>query len=173
MRRALITFGTMILLWAIVTELNHLLSTSHVYLWIGGLFILYPALALPLRDGLVATLLGGLLWDATTGSRGGLHLLLFAATHIVIFNLRDRVPRDETAGRVVIALLANLALFLVFSFVQIARIPNASAAWPRIICDLICSQIFLALIAPWFIALQIRVLDVARPLAGYYNHSTD
>jgi hypothetical protein len=163
----------MFLLWSVVTELNHLLSSWHLYLWVGGLFILYPALALPLRDGLVATLMGGLLCDATTGARFGLHTLLFAAAHIVIFNLRDRIPRDETAGRVVIALFGNLGLFLVFSFLQVARFPDATAVWPRIICDLICSQIFLALITPWFVALQVRVLDVARPLAGFYNHSTD
>jgi rod shape-determining protein MreD len=173
MRRALITFSTLILLWAFVSELNHLLAPWHTYIWIGGLFILYPALAMPLRHGLFATILGGLLCDATSGTTFGTYTLLYATAHAVIFNIRDRVPRDETAGRVVIALFANLTLLLVFSFLQVARFPNASAAWPRIIMDLVCSQVVLALITPWFVALQMAALDVAQPLAGFYNHKAE
>lgn len=173
MRRAAITFATMVLLWAVVGEINHALSSWHVYVWAGGLFILYPALALPLRDGMIATVLGGLLCDSTSGTPFGTCTLLLAGAHAVIFNLRDRVPRDETAGRVVIALFANLALILIFSFIQVTRLPNGGAVWPRIVCDLICSQLFIALITPWFVALQVRVLEVARPLAGFYNHNAD
>ena len=88
----------------------------------------------------------------------GTHTLLFAATHAVIFHLRDRLPRDDTIARLLVALLTNLALFLVFSFIQIARSPAPAAAWPRLIADLVCSQVFLSLIAPWFFALQHRAL---------------
>ena len=171
MRRALVTFSTLVLLWAVVSEINHLLSPYHVFLWTAGLFVTYAALALPLRGGLAATFMAGLLCDASTPVAFGTHALLFAAAHVVIFNLRDRVPRDETAGRVIIALLANLALFLVFSFLQIGRLPLPSAAWPRIICDLICSQIFIAVVAPWFFALQAGALDLARPLMAYSRHT--
>jgi rod shape-determining protein MreD len=80
----------------------------------------------------------------------------------VIFRVRDRVPRDETVARVVIALLANLVLFLVFSFLEVSRLPAPAAVWPRIGCDLICSQIFLTLVAPWFFALQEQALALAR-----------
>ena len=38
MRRALVIFITLILLWAVLTEINHALSPWRVYLWIGGLF---------------------------------------------------------------------------------------------------------------------------------------
>jgi hypothetical protein len=37
-------------------------------------------------------------------------------------------------------------------------LPAPAAAWPRQIADLVCSQVFLALIAPWFFALQHRAL---------------
>ena len=80
----------------------------------------------------------------------------------MIYHLRDRLPRDDTVARVIAALLANLALFLVFSFIQIARSPAPAAAWPRLIADLVCSQVFLALVAPWFFALQHRALVLTR-----------
>ena len=162
MRRTLVTFLTLLLLWTLVAEVNHALSGLRVYLFVGGLYVVYAALMLPLRAGLAASLLGGLLCDATTPVWFGTHLVLFAAAHAVIFHLRNRLPRDDTVARVIVALLANLAIFLLFSFTQIGAAPAPAVAWPRLIADLVCSQVFLALIAPWFFALQARSLVVTR-----------
>lgn len=173
MRRGLILFLTLVLLWFVECELNHALAPYHVYVWIAGLFVTYSALNLPLGAGLLASFLGGLLHDANAPIPFGSHALLFAAAHVVIFNIRDRVPREETLARVVIALLANLALLLVFSFFQISRVPSPAVAWPRIVADLICSQLFLAVIGPWYFALQARALEVARPLTMPYGRNAD
>jgi rod shape-determining protein MreD len=164
--RAVVTFLVLLLLWVLVSQLNHALAGWHVFLFIGGLFITYPALALPLRDGLAATLVIGLVFDAASPVTFGLHALLFGLAHTWLFNLRDRLPRDELAARVVIALLANLALFLVFSFTQISRSPAPGLAWTRLIGDLLCSQVVIAAIAPWFFALQRRSLVLARAVRG-------
>ena len=162
MRRTFFTFLTLLALWVVVAQVNHGLGGTHVYLFVGGLFVTYAALQLPSRDGLAAVLLAGLLCDANVPVPFGLHTLLFAAAYSVISNLRDHVPRDETVARVIVALLANLAMFLVFSFALIGRGPAPGAVWPRLIFDLVCSQVFLALIAPWFFALQARTLVLAR-----------
>jgi hypothetical protein len=162
MRRTLVIFLTLLLLWTLVAELNHALTALRVYLFVGGLFVTYAALMLPLRVGLAASLLGGLLCDATTPVWFGTHLLLFASAHAVVFHLRKRLPRDDTVARVVAALLANLAIFLLLSFTQIGDAPAPAAAWLRLFADLACSQVFLALIAPWFFALQARALVLAR-----------
>lgn len=169
MRRTVATFASLFLLWAIVAEVNHALTGVQLYLWIGGLFVTYAALALPLRSGLAASLLGGLLLDAAAPIAFGTHALLFAAAHAFIFNLRDRLPRDETTARVVVALFANLALFLVFSFLHIGRVPTPALVWPRLVADLVVSQLFLTLIAPWFFALQARLLAAADQLAARYE----
>jgi rod shape-determining protein MreD len=173
MRRAFVIFATLILLWAVVLELNHALSPWHVYVWIGGLFVTYAALALPLRTGVFASLLGGMLCDASAPIPFGTHALLFAATHVVIFNIRDRVPRDETAARVIVTLLANFALSLVFSLFLISRLPSLANAWPRMLWDLICSQLLIVLIAPWFFALQAAALEIARPLTTRYGRDAE
>jgi hypothetical protein len=162
MRRTLTLFATLLVLWTLVTQLNHVLTGLRVYLFVGSLFVVFAALTQRLRTGLTVTLLGALVWDATTPVAFGTHVVLFAAAHVVIFHVRDRVPRDDTAARVMIALLANLGLFLVFSFTQIVRSPLPAAVWPRLIADLVCSQVFLTLIAPWFFALQNQALVLAR-----------
>ena len=86
MRRALVLFLTLLVLWTLVAELNHTLAGLRVYLFVGALYVTYAALALPLRAGLIASLLGGLLCDANTPVWFGTHLLLFAAVHVALFH---------------------------------------------------------------------------------------
>ena len=163
MSRALIVTFTSILLSAIVAEFNHVLAEAHVYLFVGGLFVSVPALILPLRSGIAASFLIGLTLDSMTPVPFGTHAILFGIAHTVIFNVRDRLPRTETAGRVAIALIANLGIFLLFSFINISRSPTSAAAvWPRLIADLVCSQIFVTLVTPWFFSLQVRALSAVR-----------
>ena len=162
MRRLLVLFGCSVLLWTLVSQLNNEISDWHIYLFVGGLYVAFAALTQPLAAGLVSSLLIGAVLDANTPVAFGTHLVLFAATHLVVFRLRDRVPRDDTVGRVTVAVLANLGLYLVFSVLQLMRTPAVAAVWPRMLFDLLCSQVFLALIAPWFFALQTRALVLAR-----------
>lgn len=162
MRPALVTALTLLLLWTVVAQANHALTGLRLYLFAGSLFVTFAALKLPLRPGLAASLLGGLICDASSPVTFGTHFLLFALAHAVIFHLRGRIPRDDTVARLIVLLLANLALFLLFSFIQISRSPAPAAAWPRLIADLAASQVFLTLVAPWFFALQHRSLVLAR-----------
>lgn len=169
MRAALVTFATLFLLWALVSQLNHALTGLGVYLWVGGLFVTHAVLVSSFRSGLLAAFLGGLLLDSTAPVAFGTHALLFAAAHALLFHLRDRVPRDETTARVVIALFANLALFLVFSFLQSRHLPVPGAVWPRILLDFLSSQLFVAVAAPWFFALQSRALDLTDSFRAAYR----
>lgn len=162
LRRTLVLSATLLLLWGVVAEVNHLLSGLRVFLSVGALYVAFVALAQPFRAGLIISAIGGLICDANAPTAVfGLHTLLFVAAHAVLFHLRDRIPRDDTISRVIIALLANLALFLLLSFSQIHRSPSPAAAWPRLFVDLVCSQVILTLIAPWFFALQTRALILA------------
>ena len=40
--------------------------------------------------------------------------------------------------------------------------PLPAAAWGRLLADLVCSQVVVALIAPWFFALQGSALTLTR-----------
>jgi rod shape-determining protein MreD len=162
MRRTLVIVGSLILLWAIVAQVNDALSGLRVYVFAGSLFVAYAALTQPRRAGLIAVMLAGLICDANAPVVFGTHMLLFAAAHFTLFHLRDRVPRDDNVSVIAVVLLTNLALFLVFSFTQIHDSPAPAAIWPRLIADLACSQIFLALVTRWFFALQAGALALAR-----------
>jgi rod shape-determining protein MreD len=162
MRRTLVLVGSLLLLWAMVAQVNDLLSGVRMYVFAGALFVAFTALTQPRRPGLIAVMIAGLICDANAPVTFGTHMLLFAIAHFTLFHIRDRVPRDDNVSAIVVVLLTNLALFLVFSFTQIHDSPVPAATWPRLIADLVCSQIFLVLITPWFFALQAGALALAR-----------
>jgi rod shape-determining protein MreD len=162
MRRTLILLASLVLLWAMVAVLNDALSGHRMYVFAGGLFVAYAALHQPRRAGLTAVMLAGLVCDAHAPITFGTHLLLFAAGHLTLFHLRERVPRDDNIAAVVVVLFTNLTLFLVFSFSQIHASPAPAAVWPRLLSDLLWSQIFLTLVTPWFFALQAGGMALAR-----------
>lgn len=161
MLRVALIFLSTLLLWAVTAQLNHALAPWRLYVFVGALAVTLPALTFSLRGGLLASFAGGLLFDAVAPVAFGTHAVCFALTHVVVFNFRDRVPRDDTLSRVIIALFANLGLFLLFSFSQVTRSPAPASLWPRLFADLACSQICLALIGPWFFAIQARALALA------------
>jgi rod shape-determining protein MreD len=162
MRRILVLSATLLLLWTIVMLVNDALAEKRIYLFVGGLFVAFSALTQPQRAGLTITIIGGLICDANAPVTFGTHMLLFAAAHLTLFHVRDRVPRDDNITAIVVVLLTNLALFLVFSFGQIHDSPAPAAIWPRLIADLLCSQVFLVLVTPWFFALQAGALALAQ-----------
>ena len=75
MRAGLAVFLTLYLLLALVAQADSAISGLHVWLYAGGLYVVYPALLLPLRQGLAATILAGLLCDATSPLAFGTHAL--------------------------------------------------------------------------------------------------
>lgn len=160
-RAAIVIFLSMLLLWLLVVQLNHYLAVWRIYLFAGGLLVTFAALRLPLRSGLLVTGAVSLLAETGTGLTPGTHLVLLCAAHALIYHVRDRVPRDQTITRVLIALLANLALFLLLSILLVGRGPAPAEMWPRLIFDLVCSQVFIALAAPWFFAFQEKALELA------------
>jgi rod shape-determining protein MreD len=166
MRGAGILFLTLYLLRALVAEANSALSGLHVWLFTGGLFVAYSAMEFPFRAGFMASLLGGLLCDSVSPVPFGTHAALFGAAHVVVYNFRERLQTDDTVVRVTVALLINLALFLALSFGQMRHVPAAATVWPRLLSDLVWSELAVAAAAPWFFALQAATLEFARANPG-------
>jgi rod shape-determining protein MreD len=162
MRASLVLFLTLFLLRALVAEANTALSGLHVWLFAGGLFVAYSALMVPFRQGFLASILGGLLCDAAAPVPFGTHAVLFGAAHAAVYNLRERLQRDETAVRMAIVLILNAAFFLVITLARVRHVPAVASVWPRLLSDFWWSQVAVALAAPWFFALQLRSLELAR-----------
>lgn len=148
------------LLWLITAQANHYLALWHVSLFAGGLMAVYPALRLPYRDGATVVFVTGLLLDAGTPVPFGLHAFLLLFAHAVILGARNRFPREENAVALVVALVANLGVILAISLVLMIRGRVPVSVWPRLGFDLLASETVLALLTPWFLALQQRALEI-------------
>jgi rod shape-determining protein MreD len=122
----------------------------------------YAALRLDYRHGFLATALTGLAYDATTAVPFGTHLVLLGLVHATLLYGRRRFPREEPIFATVVALLANLFLFIALSFLLISASPRPAEMWLRLFADLLFSQLVVALATPWFMGANARLLALAR-----------
>lgn len=151
-----------LLLWWLTGLANHYVAGHAVFLYLGGLLITYAALRLDPKQGLIATLLTGLMVDALEPVPFGTSLLLFSLVHVTVLYGRQRFPREGAVFGIVVALLANLFLFIALSFLLVGAGPRPASAWLRIFGDLFFSQLAIFLVAPWFLALQDRAMELAE-----------
>jgi rod shape-determining protein MreD len=158
--RWLIVFLANLLLWWLVCLANHHLATSAVHLYVGGLFVVYSALRLDRKHGLIAVVLTGLMIDAVEPVPYGTSMLLLGLVHATLLYGRQRFPREGALFGIVVALFANLFLIIALSFLLIGANPRPASAWLRIFADLLASQLLLLVITPWFLALQDRAMEL-------------
>ena len=161
-RRTVVVFCCGLILLVLARQANHGLSSYGISLWFGGLLVAFPALRLAPQQGFNACFLLGLLLDSVSPFVFGLHAFLFSGAHLVIVRIRNRINAEEPVIATVVALITNLALFVILSFLALGRAPHASISGMRLLSDLLLSQIAIVLLAGWFFALQERALALVR-----------
>ena len=160
--RWLIVFLANLLLWWLTALANHYITGFGVHFYFGGLFVVYAALRLDRKHGLIATVLTGLLLDAATPVPFGTSLVLLGLVHATLLAGRQRFPREGAVFGIVVAQLANLFLFIALSFLLLGSNPHPAEAWLRIFVDLLASQLALLAVAPWFLSLQARAMEFVQ-----------
>lgn len=159
-RTTFILLAGCVVLWTLVCQINHYLTPLHLGTFAGGLLIAFSALRVGFREGWWCSILIGLLIDSSAAVYFGFHAMIFAIAHTVIYNLRGRFPREETAFGVIVALAANAGLYLLITLTLIHRNPAPAAMIPRLLADLLASELLILLVSPWFFALQERSLEL-------------
>ena len=150
-----------LLLWWLTGLVNHSVGGFAVHFYLGGLLIAYAALRLNPKQGLIATVLTALMVDALEPVPFT-SLVLFSLIHVTVLYGRQRFPREGAIFGIVVALLANLFLFIALSFLLVGANPRPGTAWLRIFADLFFSQLAILVVAPWFLALQDRAMELAE-----------
>jgi hypothetical protein len=160
-RWLIVTLANLVLWW-LNGLLNHYVAGLAVHFYLGGLLVAYAALRLDPRSGLTATVLTALFVDSLEPVPFGTSLFLFSLVHGMLLYGRHRFPREGAVFGVVVALLANLFLVIALSFLLVGANPSPASAWLRIFADLLFSQLAILVVAPWFIALQDRAMELAE-----------
>jgi len=159
-RATFILFACCVLLWTCVGQINHYLTPVHMSVFVGGLLVAFSALRVGFREGWWCSILIGLFVDSSAAVYFGFHALIFAIVHVIIYNFRGRFPREETFFGVIVAIFTNLALFIVISAGLIHRSPTPLDTLPRLLVDLLASEILVFVAGPWFFSLQERSLEL-------------
>lgn len=168
-RWAVVALANVLLIWLCGVANSHLASawfpfaehfSAHLYL--GGLCTTFAALRLDPRNGWIATLVTALVADAQAPVPFGTSIILLGLVYAVLLYGRQRFPRDEPLFGTVVALFSNLFLFLALSFILVGASLSPARTWLRLFTDLILSQLVIAMITPWFLALQARSFELLR-----------
>lgn len=155
------------LLWFIAGMLNHSLAAWQIYIYTGGLFVTYAALYAGPREGLIAVILNGFLFDAASPVPFGQHALLQAAAFTILHHMRARLAYGELLVQTAAVLIVNLVLFAAKCALQSGRMLPLSLVAERLFWDAFFSSLVLALLVPWTFALQDKVLAIVTP--GGFN----
>ncbi len=156
--RWIIPFAANLLLAMVAGEANHYLAPYGCSILLSGLALPVAGLRLSLRPGLLAMALTGLAMDALGPTAFGANAVLLMAGLLVLHSIRHRLVRDGATAHVVVALLANLVIFVTQPMLGGGLFAYAAPTPGRIVMDLLLSQIVLAAAALWFFAIQERAL---------------
>tara|TARA_B110000483_G_scaffold104527_1_gene127553 strand:- start:4177 stop:4716 length:540 start_codon:yes stop_codon:yes gene_type:complete len=168
-RRLIVMVVTGWILITLMRQTNHLLAPTGLSIWLGGLLIAFAALHLNPKTGFTACLIIGMMLDAWAPLGFGTHAVLFGAAQIIVVRIRRRFAASELTIGIIVALIINLILFVMITFIVIGRSHGGPISGVRLLTDLVVSQVVLALIAPWYFALQHRALSLVlnpRSLRG-------
>jgi hypothetical protein len=139
-------------------QCNHYLAHLPVSVFLGGLFLPVAGLRLRMKPGFIALFLTGLFFDAARPVPFGSSALLLGALFATWYTFRPRLPREGMGAAVTGALLANAALFFAQPLLLGPGLASAAATGSRVFWDFVFSEIAVALLGPWFFALQEKAL---------------
>jgi rod shape-determining protein MreD len=170
--RVLTLFMTQLLLWTLLAVINHHLTDWQLYLYTGGLFVTFAGLLMGPREGMAAAILSGFIFDAGSSVTFGQNALLHGIGFLLLFKLRSRLAHEETAVQVVVAIIANILLYLVRFVLLFSQLTSFSGMWSRFLWELVFSSVAVGLLVPWTFALQAKALDFATP-PGFRRNDED
>ena len=156
--RWIVIFATNALLAFLGDQLNHELAPWTTSCLVAGLFVPVAALRLRFRAGLLALLLSCLLFDAARPVYFGSTAIILGTAYTVWQAVRPRTPREGNTPAVLGGLLVNAVLFLLQPLVLDA--PSSGSTFARAAWDLLCSEVAVLVVGPWFFALQERTLQL-------------
>jgi hypothetical protein len=154
----LILFGLQAIGLILLSQLNHTLATISLFLFINGLFLTFPALYLPLGQGIGLVSLFSIFYDSGEPWTLGASLIPNLLIFIIVYHLRNRINHDRREVIKPVVLLINILLFLYYTTLAGLRFAVNSEFVFLNLTHLLLSQITLYIISGWLIAYHKSVL---------------
>ncbi len=152
--KTLVLLGTNILLYGLIQGLNNALTPLGLSIYLGGLFIVAPALILSPLSALSIILLSACIMDAPLNIPFGSSALLFTLGFYLTVVIERRAHYSLSTLTTGIAFVLNLGLFFCISFIAPEMSFNNPRQLQSLVVNLALSQALTIIIAPWLLNLQ-------------------
>ena len=142
----------------LLSQLNQTLATVSLFIFINGLFIAFPALFLPLGQGIGLVVLFSLFYDSGESWNIGASLFPNLSIFTLVFYLRNRIGHKRKSIIKPVTLLINLGLFLYYTILASLSYELTSQFIFLNLVHLLVSQLLLLIVAGWLISYHSYVL---------------
>lgn len=150
-----ILYGIVLIL---LSQLNQSLATVSLFLFMNGLLVSFPALFLPLGQGITAVFLFSIFYDSGESWNIGVSLVPNLVTFTVLYYLRDRIQYDNRSAYKMVVLVVNLILYLYYTILAGSTYGVTSQFVFLNLLHLLVSEFVLFLVAGLLISYQKDVL---------------
>jgi hypothetical protein len=150
----LVLFFLQALALVLLSQLNQSLSTFSLFLFINGLFIAFPALFLPLGQGVASIILLTIFYDSGESWKLGTSLIPYLTIFTLIYHIRGRIRFEKKRGYKSVILLTNLTLYTYYTVLAGIQYGVTSSFVFLNLVHLMVSQLVLLTLAGWLIKFQ-------------------
>ncbi len=142
----------------LLSQLNQSLASLSLFLFINGLFLAFPALYLPIGQGIGLVFLFSIFYDSGESWSIGTSLIPNLVVFTIVFYLRNRINHDRREIIKPVVLLINLLLFLYYTVLAGLRFEVNSQFVFLNLTHLLVSQIILFIVSGWLISYHKSIL---------------
>lgn len=149
-------------LWAFLLSLcNDFFAFGPIYFYLGGIFVILPAVRLDFARGFLCVVVTGCFLDAAFLTPFGFHVCGLVIALVILHAAYDHGILARRASFLLPALVINLSFFLALHIWYSLQIPEGGDILDsRALTDFMCSQILLVLSLRWLIQLYDEFLDL-------------
>ncbi len=148
--RAILLFGSNVLLLYITLIANSALSSWSIYMLLLGPMLVFPALYLRHQHYFNCTLCTGLWCDAALPSPFGLFTILFLISGALIFQFRIRFRANQNYHPIFLSHGINFFFILFVAISMSTEYLLSVGFWLHFVVITITSHLTLLIVSPWF-----------------------
>lgn len=146
----------------LLSQLNQSLATVSLFFFMNGLFIAFPALYLPIGQGLATVVVFSIFYDAGESWSIGTSLLPAMIAFTILYYLRNKIHLERNRVLKPVILLTNAVLYFFYTIIAGFRFGFTSPFIFLNLLHLMVSQLILQAFTSWLITYHKQILLMFR-----------
>jgi hypothetical protein len=152
--RLLISIACNWLLYIILDQINAILGTWNIHLYVAGIFLLFPVFYMPVSYAYLSIAIAGFFMDSASPLPFGFHFIFLWFCATLIHAIRSHLYRENKTHIVIITITVNLLASLFICLVNLSPVLLTAHFWIRLGSDSLISSVFCYLFAYRYLEIQ-------------------